>query len=133
MATAAAHAQQPQSAELEVEEPWVELYPVPADPELEAQIKEVQEALGTVHKQMVRRKDALNKTQDPTTKAKLLEEFDRLRRERDDLEALLHDLVEEAKLSERTAIDEALARARWLERRQEYQEKKEETIRDRQE
>ncbi len=118
---------------LVVEEPWLEPMPIPADPELEAQIQEVQEALSTIHTQMVRRKDALGKTQDPATKARLLEEFERLRQEREDLEALLHDLVDEAKISEQTAIDEALAKARWLERQREYQEQREELIRDRQE
>ena len=127
------YAQQVTAQELEVEEPWMEPYPVPADPELEAQIREVQQGLSTLHKEMVRRKDASSKPMDAATKAKLLEEFDGLRRERDDLEAILHDLVEEAKLSERTAIDEALAKARWLERQQAYQEQKEELIRDRQE
>jgi len=56
-----------------------------------------------------------------------------LRKEREDLEALLHDLVEEARASERTEIDEALARVRWLERQQEQWYKKEELLRDRQE
>ena len=106
--------------------------PIPADPELEAQIKEIQEALSAIHQQMVRRKEALNKTQDPAAKATLYGEFERLRKEREELEKLLHDLVDEAKLSEQTAIDEALAHARWLERQQEYWEKKEELIRDRQ-
>ena len=115
------------------EEPWLEPIPTPLDYELEAQIKEVQEALGAIHTQMVRRKELLNKTDDPTRKAVLYDELERLRKEREELESLLHQLVDEAKQSERTAIDEALARARWLERRQEYWEQKEELIRDRQE
>lgn len=119
--------------ELEVEQPWLEPIPVPFDPELEAQIIEVQDGLGTVHKQMVRRKEALKQTKDPATKTKLYDELEALRKEREDLEAILHDLVEEAKASQRTAIDEALARARWLERQQEYWDKKEELLRDRQE
>ncbi|MBI3321539.1 MAG: hypothetical protein HYZ91_04635, partial [Candidatus Omnitrophica bacterium] len=32
--------------EFELKEPWLEAIPVPADPELEAQIQEIQEALG---------------------------------------------------------------------------------------
>lgn len=114
------------------DQPWLEPIPVPADPELEAQIQQVQEALSAIDRQMVRRKDGVNKTQDPATRAKLYDELEQLRKEREDLEGLLHDLVEEAKVSERTALDEALARARWLERRQEYLEKKEENLRDRQ-
>jgi len=112
---------------------WMEALPVPADPELEQQIVEVQDALKAIYREMVRRKDVLKKTQEPATKARLYDEFERLRKEREDLEALLHDLVDEAKLSEQTAIDEALARARWLERQQEYQAQKEELIRDRKE
>ena len=105
---------------------------MPADPELEDQIVEVQKALKAIYQQMVRRKEALKKTQDPAAKATLFDEFERLRKEREDLEKLLHDLVDEAKLSEQTEIDAALARARWLERQQEYEQQKEELIRDRQ-
>ena len=123
-----------QSPEPEIEEPhWMEAIPAPADPELEEQIVEVQNALKAIYQQMVRRKETLKKTQDATAKATLYDELEQLRKEREDLEALLHDLVDEAKLSEQTAIDEALARARWLERQQEYQTQKEELIRDRQE
>ena len=127
-------ASQPTSTEIEVTEPrWMEPLPVPADAELEEQIQEVQEALGAIYQQMVRRRDALKKTTDAAIKAGLYDEFERLRKEREDLEKLLHDLVDEAKLSEQTAIDAALARARWFERQQEYQAQKEELIRDRQE
>ena len=76
--------------------------------------------------------DALNKSQDPVAQTKLSEELNVLRTERQELETLLHALVDEAKMSEQTAIDEALARTRWLERQQEYQQQKEELIRDRQ-
>lgn len=112
---------------------WLASMPVPADPELEAQIEELQSALTALHKEMVRRKDALGKTQDPARKTQWYEELETLRKERGELEALLHALVEEARISEQTAIDEALARARWLERQQERQQQKEEIIRDRQE
>ena len=115
-----------------IESPWLKAIPIPTDPELEEQIKEVQDALSTLYQQMVRRKEALQKTQDPTAKTILYDEFERLRKEREALEKLLHDLIDEAKLSEQTAIDAALARARWLEREQEYQQQKEEIIRDRQ-
>ncbi len=123
----------PQQAQEEADAWWVKPLPVPADPELEQQILEVQDALSAIHQQTVRRKEVLKKTQDPATKATLYEELEALRKERQGLEAILHDLVEEAKASERTAIDEALAHAQWLERQQEYWDRKEELIRDRQE
>ena len=113
--------------------PWLEPVPTPADPELEEQIVEVQNALSTIHRQTVRRKELLDKTQDAEGKLKLHNELDLLRKERNILESLLHDLVDEAKASERTAIDEALERARWLELQEHYDELKEEAIRDRQE
>ncbi len=122
----------PSSSQDALEEPWFAPIPTPADPELEQQIREVQDALTAIHKEMVRHKEALNKAEDAATKARLHDGLDALRSEREDLEALLHDLVDEAKLSERTVIDEALARAKWLERQQEYQQQKEEILRDRQ-
>ena len=121
-----------EAAQPETGTSWMKAIPVPADPELEAQIVEVQDALSTIDKQIVRRKEALKVAQDPAVKATFSNELELLRKERDNLEALLHDLVDEAKLSQQTAIDEALAHARWLERQQEYWEKKEESIRDRQ-
>ena len=128
------HAAEPVSDSLDVQDPMMmEPLPVPADPELEALIEEVQDALGTIHQQMVRRKEAIHKSQDATAKTKLYEEFERLRKDREDLEAVLHDLVDEAKRSQRTAIDESLARARWFERQQDSQAQLEELIRDRQE
>lgn len=117
----------------EEEHQWLEPIPVPADPELEAQIVEIQKALNTLHQQTVRRKEALKRAQDAAGKAKWYEELEVLRKERQELEALLHDLVDEARLSEQTAIDAALAQARWLERQQERQAQREELIRDRQE
>jgi hypothetical protein len=75
----------------------------------------------------------LKHTQDTASIAKLNEEVDVLRKESQELETLLHDLVEEARLSEQTAIDEALAQARSLEQQQERQAQREELIRDRQE
>jgi len=114
-------------------EPWLKPIPVPFDLELEEQIAEVQEAIGTLHQQMVRRKEAIKQTPDGASKAKLYDDLEALRQERGDLEAILRELVDEAKASEQTAIDEALARARWLERQQEYWDQKEELLRDRQE
>jgi len=122
-------AQDPPSAE----DSWLEPIPIPFDPELEQQIEEVQGALSAINKQIVRHKEQVNKEPDAAAKAKLYEKLETLRGEQEDLEALLHDLIGEAKASQRTAIDEALRRARWLERQQEYWEKKEELLRDRQE
>ena len=106
--------------------------PAPADPELEQQIVEIQDALSTIDKQIVRRKEAIEKAPDPSVKATLYSELELLRKERNDLEGLLHELVDEAKASEQTAIDAALARARGLERRQEHHNDREELIRERQ-
>lgn len=113
------------------EKHWLTPILVPADPELETQIMEIQEALSTIDKQIVRRKEAVENASDPAQNATFYHELELLRKERNSLEALLHNLVDEAKASERTAIDEALARARSLERQREYQEQKEELIRER--
>jgi hypothetical protein len=93
----------------------------------------VQDALKTIHQQMVRRKELLTTTQEASAQETLQSELETLRTEREDLEALLHHLVDEAQASQQTAIDEALARARWLERNQERQAQREELLRDRQE
>lgn len=114
-------------------EAWIEPIPTPADPELEAQIKEIQDALSAINMQIVRRKELLRTMQDAAAKSKTYEELDTLQKERRELDALLRNLVEEARISERTAIDEALARVRWLERQQQYWDQKEEVLRDRQE
>ena len=111
---------------------WLEPYPVPADPELEKQITELQEALGAINKELVRRKQAVQTAQEATVKAKLYEDIETLRKEQNALDALLRDLIDEARASEWTAIDEALARVRWLERKQEYHDRTEEILRDRQ-
>lgn len=117
---------------MEGKQSWVKPIAVPADAELEKQIWEVQDALKTIAEQMVRHKDALEKTQDLATRETLADGFERLRKEREGLEKLLHALTDEAKLSEQTTIDEALARARWLEQQQERWQQEEEGIRDRQ-
>lgn len=118
---------------VELTEPWLEPMPVPFDTELEDQIVEVQDAISEIHKQMVRRKASLERTPDAAAKAALYDQLEVLRKERKNLESLLQDLVDEARASEKTAIDEALARVRWLERRREQLEQREELIRDRQE
>ncbi|MBI3021571.1 MAG: hypothetical protein HYY90_00150 [Candidatus Omnitrophica bacterium] len=123
----------PSPQELESEAPWMQPIPVPADPELEAQLYELQDALKAIHEQIVRRKRILADAQDETAKATLFAEIDSLRTERDEIESLLHQLVNEARASERTAIDEALANVRMLEWRREQLDRREEIIRDRQE
>lgn len=115
------------------DESWLEPIPTPFDPELEQQIEEVQGALGAINKQIVRHKEQLKHEEDPAAKAKVYDTLEALREEQEDLKALLDDLVGEAKASQRTEIDEALARARWLERQREQWEKREELIRDRKE
>lgn len=123
----------PSPQELEPEAAWLQPIPVPVDPELEAQLFELQDALRAVHQQIVRRKRILTDAQDEAAKARLLTEIDSLRTERDEIESLLHQLVNEARASERTAIDEALANVRMLEWRREQLDRREEIIRDRQE
>lgn len=130
----AASAQEPStSAADQPTESWLQPYPTPADPELEEQIAELQQAVGAITKELVRRKKAVHELQDSAAKTQLYDEIEMLRKEERMLGALLRDLIDEARASEWTAIDEALARARWLERQQEYHEKAEEIIRDRKE
>lgn len=130
----AVYAQEPSASDTEhPTESWLQPYPTPADPELEEQIVELQQALGAITKELVRRKQAVQDLQDSAAKTQLYEEIEMLRKEERILGALLRDLIDEAKASEWTAIDEALARARWLERQQEYHDKAEELIRDRKE
>ena len=105
--------------------------PVAADPELEAQLTEVEQALQDIRAQIVRHKQFVNTEPDPAAKANRYQEIEQLRIEHNKLEALLHALVDEAKASERTAIDEALARARSVERQQEQWQQKEELLRER--
>jgi hypothetical protein len=113
-------------------ESWLQPYPVPADSELEEQIVEIQQALSAINRELVRRNEAVEKIEDPAAKTKLYDELELLRKERRSLERLLDELIDEARASERTEIDEALARARWLERQQDQWYQKEELLRDRQ-
>jgi len=110
---------------------WFEPIPTPFDPELERQLEEVQSALVAIHKQIVRHKEHAKREGDPAEQARLQERLKALYEERDTLRAVLDDMIGEAKASQRTAIDEALRRARWLERQQESWQKKEELLRDR--
>ncbi|GEM_PF-5472822 len=101
------------------------------DPELQEQISQVNQALEEIHQQLVARKKALQMVLSDAQKARLYDELDGLRRERDMLERLLHDLVDEAQATEWTAIDEALKRARAAERPQERAVQREENLRER--
>ncbi|MBI2870226.1 MAG: hypothetical protein HYY14_00785 [Candidatus Omnitrophica bacterium] len=113
-----------------LEEPWVEALPVPYDPELEQQIQEVQESISTLHEQMVRRKAALEQALEPGEEGRIREELSQLKHERDALEKMLHNLVDEARASEWTKIDEALKRTRRLDILEDRKERKEEAVRD---
>ena len=125
------HANSTQPAQEEPARPWMQPIPVPADPELEAQIVEIREALSTIDMQTVRRKEAVERTSDATTQATLYQEIELLRKERDALEGLLRQLVDEARASERTAIDEALARVKVLEQEREHEANKDELLLER--
>ena len=99
----------------------------------EKQIVEIQQALSAINRELVRRNEAVEKVADDAEKTKLHDELELLRTERRSLEGLLNELVDEAKASERTELDEALSRARWLEQQQERWYQKEELTRDRKE
>jgi len=101
------------------------------DPVLQEQILKIHQTLGVLHEQMTQRRRALQYTPDQMRQATLYAELDGLRREHDMLERLLHDLVEEAKATEWTTVDEALKRARSVERSQERAYQREEALRER--
>ena len=102
------------------------------DPVLQEQIVQVTNALEGIHQQMAQRRQAIQKETDEARKAALYAELDGLRKEHDMLERLLHELVDEAKATEWTKIDEALRKTRPQEQRQEERYRQEESIRDRQ-
>lgn len=102
------------------------------DAVLKEQIQKVNESLTTLHQEMSARRRAIQREADPGRKAALYAELDGLRKEHDMLERLLHDLVDEARATEWTKIDEALRRIKPHERRQEKSYEKEEALRERQ-
>lgn len=102
------------------------------DEVLKEQIHQVNDGLAELHEQLAARRKALQQETDPGKKSALYSELDGLRKEHDMLERLLHDLVEEARATEWTHIDEALRRIKPYERRQERGYEKEESLRDRQ-
>ncbi|MBI3615137.1 MAG: hypothetical protein HY211_01340 [Candidatus Omnitrophica bacterium] len=101
------------------------------DEPLKQQILKVNDALRQIYEQMVQKRKALNAVPNEAQKASLYAELDGLRKERDMLERLLHDLVEEARATEWTQIDAALKRAKAFERYQERAYQKEEVLRER--
>lgn len=102
------------------------------DQELQEQILKINDALEDLHRQMAQRKKVLQATTSDAEKTTLYVALDGLRKERDMLERLLHDLVEEAQATEWTVVDEALKRARAAERPQERAVQREENLRERQ-
>ncbi|MBI3323297.1 MAG: hypothetical protein HYZ95_02395 [Candidatus Omnitrophica bacterium] len=102
------------------------------DPVLKEQIQTVTEALNGLHRSIAQNRRALQASPDDSAKSALYAELDGLRKEHDMLERLLHDLVEEARATEWTRIDEALRRTKSYERRQEHSYEKEEALRERQ-
>lgn len=102
------------------------------DPVLKEQITKVAQALEQIHRQMAQRRQAIQRTNDEAQKSALYAELDGLRRERDLLERLVHELADEARATEWTAIDEALQRAKRFERAQDRSYKREEDLRERQ-
>lgn len=102
------------------------------DPVLKEQIVQVTGALQKIHQEMTRRRKGIEAEADPKKKAVLYADLDALRKEHDLIERLLHELVEEARATEWTKIDEALRRALAFERYQERAYRHEEVLRDRQ-
>lgn len=102
------------------------------DAVLKEQIRKVNESLTTLHQEMSALRRAIQREADPSRKAALYAELDGLRKQHDMLERLLHDLVDEARATEWTAIDEALRRIKPYEKRQEKAYEKEEALRERQ-
>lgn len=106
---------------------------VTEDAVLKEQIVKVHEALAVLDQQIAERRRQLQQAAGDAQKSSLLyAEVDGLRKEYGMLERLLNDLVEEAKATEWTAIDQALARAKRFERHQEGAYQRQEVIRDRQ-
>ena len=102
------------------------------DPVLEDQIKKVSQTLEGVNHQMAQLRKASQEATEDAAKASLDAEIEGLRAERDKLETLLHDLVDEAKPADSTEIDKALQQVQNIETRQERTNERQEALRDRQ-
>ena len=94
---------------------------------LRNQIDKVSGALQEVNQEMARARKANQKAPPDVPRAALLKELDRLRKERDDLESLLHQLVETGQATG----DETIKRVRRFERSQERLNKSQESLRER--
>ncbi len=104
---------------------------VTEDPALNRQIVKVSHELERVNLEMAQHERALQGTTEAAQRTALSSELDRLREARSTLRQLIDRLVEAGKAGEETAIDEALQRARKLERLQERASDREETLYDR--
>jgi hypothetical protein len=105
---------------------------VTEDPVLKEQILKVHEGLEVIHQELATRRQAIRQETDEARRAVLYAELDGLRKEHEMLERLLHDLIEEARATEWTKIDQALKEVRDIERYQDRVYRKEEVLRDRQ-
>lgn len=103
------------------------------DKELTEQIFKVHDALEDLHQQIAQHRRKIQAAGTDAERASLYAQLDLLRKEHDMLERLLHELVEEAKATEWTKVDEALRQVRGLERYQEKQQRREDVLRDRRE
>jgi predicted nucleic acid-binding Zn-ribbon protein len=103
------------------------------DEDLKEQIFKVNDALEELHQQIAQQRKQIQAVGTDAERAGLYARLDALRKEHDMLERLLHELVDEARATEWTKVDEALKRVRGLERYQEKQQRREDVLRDRRE
>ncbi len=101
------------------------------DTALEGQITQVSREVEKINLRMARLKKELREITDGTRQTAIPSELDRLRGERGTLQELLNRLVEAGKADEEKVIDQALQRARKLERIQERASEREEIRYDR--
>ena len=101
------------------------------DAVLEGQITQVSREVEKINLRMARLKKELREITDGTRQTAIPSELDRLRGERGTLQELLDRLVEAGKADEEKVIDQALQRARKLERIQERASEREEIRYDR--
>ena len=102
------------------------------DAVLKEQITQIDQAAQNLHHQIAQLRATIQGTASEAQKAQLYAELDGMQKELRSLERLLHDLLDEAKATEWTTIDEALKQAKRFERMQERVYERQEVIRDRQ-
>ena len=105
---------------------------VTEDEALKEQIIQLDQAAQNLHHQIAQLRATIQGIADQVQKAKLYAELDGMQKELRSLEQLLHELLDEAKATEWTKIDEALKRANRFDRMQERVYERQEVIRDRQ-